>query len=405
MMNLKQSFSLSRGDFTGFNILVFFLFEQILIAKSKILGNLVSFTILYGIALVAQIIALLSTLSIIRNYLYASDLNFYLFYISSKVGWLNPEEKFVILLSLCFGLIMFSSKILSISRIGLVDLSLSFKEEFEAKVLSFHLFEDDDSTSEKSINGAFGTLRALLLNTISILQSAVAITALSFISFEIGVLLVIAIAIFIIRLSFVRTKKTTGPEENLTNIIDENEDLPSSASFNRIESMRHFGRSWVYFIMFSAILVSIIISASFTEDIALFGVSILLIRVATNCVVSIAVISAASKPFKDTLRNLTNLCRVVRYHAETISNARNSERYRDQYLIILFANETSYRIRKEYLDNKKKILIKDKTIDRSMISIVDVTQKRFKSILSKKDMLRIIKKRKVSKYGNLLFTI
>ena len=60
---------------------------------------------------------------------------------------------------------------------------------------------------------------------------------------------------------------------------------------------------------------------------------------------------------------------------------------------------------KEYLDKKKKILIKDKTIDRSMISIIDITQKRYRRLLSKKDMLRIIKKRKVSKYGNLLFTI
>ena len=404
-MNLKQSFSLSKGDFTGFNILVFFLFEQILIAKNKIVGNLVSFTILYGIALVAQIIALLSTLTIIRNYLYGSDLNFYLSYISSKIDWLNPEEKFVIFLSLCFGLIMFSSKILSISRIGLVDLSLSFKEEFEARVLSFHLFKDNEPTSEKLINGAFGTLRALLLNTISLLQSAVAIIALSFISFEISIFLIIAVAIFIIRLSFVRAKKTGIPEEDTTSIIDENEDLPSSASFNRIEGMRHFGRSWVYFIMFSAIVLSILISSSFTEDIALFGVSILLIRVATNCIISIAVISAASKPFKDTLKNLTNLCRVVRYHAETISTAKNSARYRDQYLIILFSSETGNRIRKEYLDKKKKILISDKTIDRSMISIIDITQKRYRRLLSKKDMLRIIKKRKVSKYGNLLFTI
>ena len=226
------------------------------LSQNKILGNLVSFTILYGIALVAQVIALLSTLSIIRNYLYGSELNDYLFYISSKLGWLNPEEKFVIFLSLCFGLIMFSSKILSVSRMGLVDLSLSFKDEFEARVLSFHLFKDNEPTSEKLINGAFGTLRALLLNTISLLQSAVAIIALSFISLEISIFLIIAVAIFIIRLSFVRAKNNNSQRES-TSIIDENEDLPSSASFNRIESMRHFGRSWVYFIMFSAIVLSI----------------------------------------------------------------------------------------------------------------------------------------------------
>lgn len=308
---------LHSGDFSGFNALIIFVYSLLRMAAKKIKLQVLSFVSLYMLAILLQAGALIVFYISVKLYV---DPNAY--DLSKIEQWIplslltNVE---ILLLSTTPALILLlsSSKLLGYCRVSLSGIALTLKErvsnEFIGNSLIYTGSDINDDTFYKQIDGLFGSVRALFLNSFVFFQAIASVIALSFME---PILSLIYITMLVVFLYLLTTIKPIKYEENSKNQLDEVEDIVdedlglNSKSFARLERLRIFGRNYSNIGLFVFVLAGVVLSLDFMITIEEFSVVLILLRFSMQIYTPIAVISASCVPYKKNIITMHNILKL-----------------------------------------------------------------------------------------------
>lgn len=246
-------------------------------------------------------------------------------------------EQLVVSLAPAILFLVLSSKILSVSRVGLSRLVLRLRENLLSKYhLSTHIIScDGDETFYKNMDGTFGAIRALFLNAFVFAQAFVAFCVLFYFEPYLALFNIIFLIIFMFILTKVKAKKKRGTqeEESQKDAIEAASEAAvemegvgiSSKSFERLERMRIYGRNATSIALFSSVVVGVVGSFDFLVSLDKLTLILFLLRYMSNVYTPIAVISASCVPFKSnivTLINIENYLFFLERKRQTISDTK-----------------------------------------------------------------------------------
>lgn len=244
-------------------------------------------------------------------------------YITKALSYIPFEftkvEQLVISLIPAILLLVLSSKVLSVSRVGLSRLVLRLRESLLAKYKSStHIIScDGDETFYKNMDGTFGAVRALFLNAFVFAQAFVSLIFLFYFEPYLAGFNIVFLIVFMFILTKVKQKKKAGQDtkesqkdamEAAAEAAGEMEGVGiSSKSFERLERMRIYGRNAANIVLFSSVLVGVVGSLDFLTSLDKLTLSLFLLRYISNIYTPIAVISASCVPFKSNIITLINI--------------------------------------------------------------------------------------------------
>ncbi|EGR4192342.1 TPA: hypothetical protein ACX6DV_002928 [Vibrio cholerae] len=242
-------------------------------------------------------------------------------YITKALSYLPLEftkvEQLLISLAPAILFLMLSSKVLSLSRVGLSRLVLRFRDNILSKYKDscYIILSDGDETFFKNIDGTFGAMRALFLNAFVFAQAIVSLCVLIY--FEpllafFNLLFFVLFMLFLTRVKNSRSKlKKDSQKEALEAVSEAAAELEgvgiSSKSFERLERMRIYGRNATNLALFTSIFVGVLFSLNFLTSLDKLTLILFLLRYISNIYTPIAVISASCMPFKNNLVTLINI--------------------------------------------------------------------------------------------------
>lgn len=304
-----------KGDFSGIYALFAFVRLNLRISHRKFRIRLGSLVALYVAAIFCQVLAFFSFFHALKYYLSPDLMPSAIKTLMAGLE-LTSVEQLMCLLAPSFLLMLLSSKILNISRVGLSRLALDMKEGFEKyfykAVKTEVLYQSSDF--DKYVEASFGTVRALFLNSFVFIQSTVALIILMYLDFYIALICILSFVFFMISINRFTEKKANNAKTNLNDsseeCLDENLGL-SSKSFERLERMRLFSRNYGAYLMLFVTLVGVIFSFEFMEELEVFTMVMLLVRYYGQIFTPVAVISAALFPYKKTITTLVNISKVI----------------------------------------------------------------------------------------------
>lgn len=298
------------GDFSGFNVLVMFIY-LILKQSTKIFKiSLIKFVFLYLIAIAFQTAALMVFYLSLKHYVSTDLKNIYIIEKITQFLDLTKVESLLLSLLPAILLLLLSSSLLKYCRVGLSSLAISMKDNLVKKIENENLIYKDDKYDNflKQIEGTFGAVRAFFLNTFVFFQATIALIALLILEPIIGFTSVVMFVVFLYSLSFIKVSKNDKKENDINelDILDENIGL-SSKSFERLEKLRVYGRNFGNVGLIIFVLVGIIFSLDFMITLEQFTLVMILVRVSVQIYVPVGVISASCVPYKKNISTLYNI--------------------------------------------------------------------------------------------------
>ena len=387
-----------KADFLGINTLFLLVFQLIMDSSNKTKLLLMFLVGIYLLALASQAIALLIVFLSIRNYVSTQPtgvmVEVSLFLQSFD---LEKTELLFLLVSPAVAFLFIASKLLSKARIDLVSLSVKFKEQYERSYLTPQFCDGENCTQNFAVqlNGIFGVVRALLLNSFVFLQTAASLVILLIIEPLIAVYLVFCIVAFFVILLFARVKKPSKQPVKIEQLDEEDfadEEMSiaqSPSSFNRTERMRLLGRNYGYFVVASSFIIGIIFDLGFMERIDKFALVGIILRYVPGFFVPVAVIGNASKPFRRTMVLLINIRNLIKTW-QKIPSAKSEE-------IMYFICETSpyFPLGTMTYDHKAKTRkVLKKEFSQHTKVIIKLNKTLWKHPLRTKHQLSLLKKHK-----------
>lgn len=228
-------------------------------------------------------------------------------------------EQLVISLTPAIFLLVLSSKVLSVSRVGLSRLVLRLRDALltKYKESTYIVSSDDDETFYKNMDGTFGAMRALFLNAFVFAQAFVSLCALFYFEPSIALFNVFCLLAFMFVLTKVKPKKqgSNSAKETQKDAMEAAAEAAaemegvgiSSKSFERLERMRIYGRNATNIVLFSSVAVGVVLSLEFLTSLDKLTLSLFLLRYVANVYTPIAVISASCVPFKSNIITLINI--------------------------------------------------------------------------------------------------
>lgn len=304
-----------KGDFSGIYALFSFVFLNLKVSNKKFRFRLAGLVFLYIVAIVFQLLAFLVFFQGLKYYL-SSELMPELVHTIVQSLNLTSVELLMLLIAPSFVLMLLSSKILNISRVGLSRLALDLKSGFERyfynRVKVEKLYQS--SAFDKYVEASFGTVRALFLNSFVFVQAVSALIVLFYFDYLVGLLCLVSFFIFMFAINQFAEKKVINKEAETAESVDDclNEELGlSSKSFERLERMRLFSRNYGAYVIFFVAVSGIVFSLKFMSELGTFTAVILLVRYYGQIFTPFAVISAALFPYKKTITTLVNISKIM----------------------------------------------------------------------------------------------
>ncbi|GAA0247426.1 hypothetical protein [Marinomonas primoryensis] len=311
----------SKGEYAAFNSLIYLSILLIKGASNKDRSTFLLLVSIYIGAIFLQGFAIGLFYFGVKHYIGEGGLG-YIKKIFSYISIdLTSVEQLVISLAPAILLLILSSKVLSISRVGLSRLVLRLRESLIIKYKSSPniILSEGDDTFYRNMDGTFGAIRALFLNAFVFAQALVSILVLFYFEPYLAIFNIFCLLSFMFILTKVKVKKSNGDANE--KMISQKDALDaaaeavaeiegvgiSSKSFERLERMRIYGRNATNVVLFCSIIVGVSASLDFLTSLDKLTLILFLLRYISNVYTPIAVISASCVPFKSNLVTLINI--------------------------------------------------------------------------------------------------
>ncbi|PMN67370.1 hypothetical protein [Enterovibrio norvegicus] len=328
---------LSKGDYAAFISLMHLSYLLVKGASNKERSSFLLLVGIYIASIFLQGFAIGLFYFGVQHYIDATSSGYITRILSYIPFDFTKVEQLVISLAPAILFLVLSSKVLSVSRVGLSRLVLRLRESLLEKYKNSTQIVscESDETFYKSMDGTFGAMRALFLNAFVFAQALVSLAVLTYFEPILAFFNVFFLICFMFVLTKVKQKKTGGSDkkesqkdamEAAAEAAAEMEGVGiSSKSFERLERMRIYGRNATNIVLFSSVLVGVVASLDFLTSLDKLTLSLFILRYISNVYTPIAVISASCVPFKAnliTLINIENYLRVLGLTERKYENAK-----------------------------------------------------------------------------------